>query len=140
VVKLLSIIQLLQSYYISTTGEGKFPECQTLSESKKSGTWGSQSSPSVALGEELHLGKRGLPKCRGVHGTGEERHSGKAILSECNTQGRGIPAKENWQLAEPVDRRRLKNIFAECPTPALGEGSLFPECPTLALGEEVFFF
>jgi hypothetical protein len=40
-----------------------FPECQI------SGTRGRNSSPSVALGEEMHSGKRVFPECLMVHGT-----------------------------------------------------------------------
>ena len=40
-----------------------FPECQ------KSDTRERESSPSVALGEELHSGKRGFPECLREPGT-----------------------------------------------------------------------
>jgi hypothetical protein len=77
---------------IATTGEANFPEYQ------KSGNRGSQSSQSVALGEELHSGKMAFPECQKGHDTrgrpalGEdnlprEQHSGDPIsinAKKCN--------------------------------------------------------
>jgi hypothetical protein len=48
----------------STRGEAKFPSAKCFPECQKSGTRGSHSSPSVALGEELHSEKRGFPECQ----------------------------------------------------------------------------
>jgi hypothetical protein len=81
-----------------------FPECQI------SGTRGRNSSPSVALREEMHSGKRVFPECLIVHDT-----RGREALEEAN-------------------------LFPECLTLALWEASLFPECLVEALGEEFFCF
>jgi hypothetical protein len=51
------------------------------------GTRGSQSSPSVALGEEKHSRKRSFPECRKTHGT----------------RGRVTLRKENSHLTAPLD-------------------------------------
>jgi hypothetical protein len=55
----------------------------TSPRAKKSGTRGSQSSPSVSLGEDLHSGKMAFPECLQGHGTrgrpalGEDGHTKK---------------------------------------------------------------
>jgi hypothetical protein len=45
------------------------PSAWNFPESQKSGTRGRQSSPRVALGEELHSGKMAFPECLKGHGT-----------------------------------------------------------------------
>jgi hypothetical protein len=57
---------------------------------------GRNSSPSVALGEELHSEKRGLPECRRVHDTRGREALGKALFHECNTRGKETLADEKW--------------------------------------------
>jgi hypothetical protein len=65
-----------------TTGEAIFPECQALPRVPKIGHSGSQSSPSVALGEELHSGKVAFPECLKEHDTRGRPSSPSATLGE----------------------------------------------------------
>jgi hypothetical protein len=103
-----------------------FPECQ------KSGTRGSQSSPSVALGEELHSGKMVFPECLKGHGTRGRPALGEGHLPREQHSGKTAHEKEKVHLTAALDgavnKKKLKKLFPECLVLALGEGDLFPEC------------
>jgi hypothetical protein len=143
--------------HLSTTGEPKFPECQTL--------------PRVPKIE--HSGKSIFPECctRGRNTLGEESisrvsknpwhseegwHSGKSSSLSATLGEEGHSQKEisiwrqHW--TEPF-AKKLKKVLPECHALALGEGAssprafswhsgnaLFPESHAKALGEIFLFF
>jgi hypothetical protein len=74
---------------------GHFPSVHCFPECQKSGTRGRASSPSVALGEEKHSGRRGFPECHRVHGTRGKETLGEGPLPECNTRGREALTDKN---------------------------------------------
>ena len=92
--------------FIYTKGESKFSKCQRLPESQKSSTRGIQSSPSVALGEELHSGKRGFSECRSLHGTRGRMTLRKSALPRAQHSGKTSTRGRKVFLDVPNKRRR----------------------------------
>jgi hypothetical protein len=90
----------------SATG---FPECQ------KSGTRGSQSSPSVALGEELHSGKVAFPECLNGHGTWGRPALGEGHLPPAQHSGKTGARKRKVAFDGNIRRSRLKKIEKTLP-------------------------
>jgi hypothetical protein len=80
-----------------------FPECQ------KSGTRGSHSSPSVALGEELHSGKVAFPECLKEHDTRGRKALGEGRLPRAQHSGKKGTRKRKVAFGGNIRRRRLKN-------------------------------
>jgi hypothetical protein len=78
-----------------------FPECQ------KSGTRGSHSSPSVALGEEKHSGKWGFPECRETHGTRGRVTLGESHLPRVQHSGKSGTHKRKFTFDGAFGRNRL---------------------------------
>ena len=89
-----------------------FPECQ------KSSTRGSQFSPSVAHGKELHSRKRGFSECRNLPGTRGRITLGKSPLSRAQHLEKSRTWERKVFLDVPNKRRRWslkwKKFFSEC--------------------------
>jgi hypothetical protein len=79
-----------------------FPECQ------KSGTRGSQSSPSVALREELHSGKVAFPECLKGHDTRGRPALGEDHLSRAQHSGKTGTRKRKVAFDGNIRRSRLQ--------------------------------
>jgi hypothetical protein len=79
-----------------------FPECQ------KSGTRGSQSSPSVALGEELHSGKVAFPECLNGHATREIPTLGEGHLPRAQHSGKTGTRKRKVAFDDNIRQSRLQ--------------------------------
>jgi hypothetical protein len=143
----------MQSHFIfslqltATTGEPKFPECQTLPRVPKIGHSGKPIFPECCT-----RGTEAFPSAAKPMALGEGWHSGKAFFPECNTRGRGTITKGISHLTVPLDgtvyqknekylpRVPCSSTRGRWPLPrvpcANTRGrSLFPECLFLALGE-----
>jgi hypothetical protein len=79
------------------------PSAWNFPESQKSGTRGGQSSPSVALGEELHLGKMAFPECLKGHGTRGRPALGEGHLPREQHSGKTAHEKEKVHLTAALD-------------------------------------
>jgi hypothetical protein len=119
-------------WYIQSLRENRnSPSARNFPESQKSGTRGSQSSPSVALGEDKHSGKRAFPECREGHGTqGKFGTRGKSS-SPRGTLGEGGHSQNEFRIW----RRRWTEQFAKkwktsSPSASYKHSGrdLFPEC------------
>jgi hypothetical protein len=92
----------------SATG---FPECQ------KSGTRGSQSSPSVALREELHSGKGGFPEClKGLNTQGSTTLGEGHLPRVQHSRERGT--RKRKVVFDGVKRRHHFKKFFPKPSPS----------------------
>jgi hypothetical protein len=79
------------------------PSAWNFPESQKSGTRGRQSSPSVALGEELHSGKMAFPECLKGHGTRGRPALGEGHLPREQHSGKTAHEKEKVHLTAALD-------------------------------------
>jgi hypothetical protein len=109
---------------------GNSPSAPGFRECQISGTRGTNSSPSVALGEEILSRVPNSPWHLGKRGTRGRPPSPSATLGE-EMHPRTKMMLENGDI--------FKTLFPECLSLALGEANLFPECLTLALGEASLF-
>ena len=119
-------------------GRGKILRVSQASPSAKNRALSKANLPRVLhSGKNSTRGREALPSAAECLALGKERHSAKALFSECNTRGRAALGKEKCyltaQLAHAVKTK--KNCFAECRTLALGKEAGFPECPVMALGK-----
>jgi hypothetical protein len=129
----------MQSHFIfslqltATTGEPKFPECQTLPRVPKIGHSGKPIFPECCT-----RGTEAFPSAAKPMALGEGWHSGKAFFPECNTRGRGTITKGISHLTVPLDGtvcQKNEKCLPKCHALALTEGGLFPECHAPTLGE-----
>jgi hypothetical protein len=108
------------------------PSVTCFLKSQKSSTLGRQSSPSVALREEMHSGKGGFPECWKGHDTRGRKALGEGHLPRVQHSAKSGTRKIKFAFDGGGERNRRKKIFPECLALALGEAILFPECLTLS--------
>jgi hypothetical protein len=105
---------------LSLRENGHFPSVHCFPECQKSGTRGRASSPSVALGEEKHSGKRGFPECHRVHGTRGRETLGEGPLPRVQHSGKRGTRGRKLVLNGGSGRSYVKKFFPECHPLALG--------------------
>jgi hypothetical protein len=104
----------------ATTGEWKFPSAPGFPECQLSGTRGRNSSPSVALAEEMHSGKRGFPEWLRVHGTRGWEALGEGPLPRMQHSGKWDTYERKMMWEMEIFK---KHSSPSASSPSAGEGT-----------------